>query len=228
MRVVTLLVTLTLLLLAAPVGAQVPIVTCGQVLNGDGKLIGDLDCSAYVGDAVVLPNGGTVTLNGFTLTGNPTISTAAVRCSRRCRVIGPGVITGAWAGVSAVDDQLNSFRRVSAAIEDLTVTASVLPAEASGSLRVRGCVISDNERGLVAVKTLRISASTVTGNDDFGALSQLSRVILVDSAVTGNGDACGSFCVDLFCPRRPVLNGSTCGTSAQDQTHVTWGVCTND
>jgi len=224
MRTLLLVITLAAVLGSAVGRAEpVPIITCGQTVDGEGALVGDLDCSAFDGDTIRLTRSGTVLLNGFTLTGNSNFGRAAVRCFRRCRVRGPGAITGAYVGVAGTGDPA-----VGVSIQDVSITGTNVGAAASGAIRASGCAISGNLGGLNAHRSVRVLDSSVTGNDDYGALSQYGRVILIDSTVTGNGGACDFYCADVYCPRRPVVRRSTCDTSSQNPAHDTWGVCTND
>ena len=62
--------TTGLVLLIAGLAHAAPeaVPTCGQVIQGrSAALTADLDCSSYAGDAVVLPRGGRLALNGFTV-----------------------------------------------------------------------------------------------------------------------------------------------------------------
>lgn len=86
------------LLVASPARALQYVTTCGQSVQGTGRLSGDLDCTGYAGDAIQLL--GTLHLDGHTVRGHP--GHDVVRCGTgRCRIKGSGVIVGGANGVRA-------------------------------------------------------------------------------------------------------------------------------
>lgn len=68
-----------------PAWADTAVNTCGQVLQGEGFLSADLDCSA-TGAVALFIGEGTLALGGFTLTG------AGIACEGSCAIIGPGTV----------------------------------------------------------------------------------------------------------------------------------------
>ena len=98
MQIIKLAATTVALLVSGSVALAVPIpvTTCGQVVQGTGQLVADLDCSAVADDAVKLA--GRLLLGGFTLIGHPAFN--VVRCRTGAwRVTGPGTMTGGLDGV---------------------------------------------------------------------------------------------------------------------------------
>jgi len=160
--------------LAAPARAAAPpteVNTCGQVFSGSGFLSGDLDCSGFVGTAITI-QGGTLNLQGFTLTA-PSVSDAPViACAKSCKIVSDAVgatITASGSGVTSV------------------ISGLAGPNGPKINIRISNVVIND-----VAVATgpgnVKILDSTVMGITDsshFGALDA-DRVTLVRSVVTGN------------------------------------------
>ena len=102
---------------------QVPVTECGQTVEGDAYLAGDLDCTGFQGEdptaamIILLSPHGRLDLRGFTLTGGNYVGVSCVkrcqphnRCGvyqirpARCEVfdsVGGGVIAGAGVGISA-------------------------------------------------------------------------------------------------------------------------------
>src|SRR5262245_16616836 len=96
-RAASFLATAALSILATTAVAQTTVTTCGQEVSGAAALAADLDCTGLSGNAVTL-HGGTLALNGHTITG----ADIGVYCDRRCSVVGPGLVTGAkYFGIDA-------------------------------------------------------------------------------------------------------------------------------
>lgn len=241
--VVSLVITTLLSAVASAAPVPVPVTTCGQILEKRGELVGDLDCSAFPGDAVKLENRARLTLNGFTLTGpTPGITPSAkpaIRCAGRCRVEGPGVITGLSSGVLANlvvvgSRTVRPWVRVDGVEFAVGLTAINAGGVAgTGRAIVKNCLISGGSGAIIGGYGARIVDSTVTGNSLFGARTDQRGVVLRRSTVTGNGfDAnCGSVavCGDVLSAKRPrVSRTSTCGTSLDLTALIPWGVCSGD
>ena len=78
-----------------PAGAATAVTACGQVYSGSGMLTADLDCTGLAATAAVRIEGGSLDLQGFTLTGG---NLDAVFCTKNCRVFSSapgGMIRGA-------------------------------------------------------------------------------------------------------------------------------------
>jgi hypothetical protein len=117
-------VVLAALTLRSAVGfaAEIAVTTCGQViLEQEGFLTGNLDCTGFGDDALVIL-GGSLDLRGFTLTGG---DLNGVRCESSCAIFstpGGGTITGAkYNGVNVGTELVPN---TSAVFSDIVVTAN--------------------------------------------------------------------------------------------------------
>jgi Right handed beta helix region len=196
--------TLVLLLLvgyAHPeiVAAATEVNTCGQTLSGSGYLSADLDCSAYVGSAVIIERG-SLDLRGFTLTDG---SVGGVRCDRSCTISseppggmimgGGGGIFGPGVGVGKVNIRLkgviiqSNTGGTGAAPSRLRLQPLDRVITSHGSIRVVDSTVMNNGfDGVTPSAGLLILRSTISGNTGYGASGQNTRVI--ESFVTGNGE----------------------------------------
>jgi hypothetical protein len=194
--------------------------TCGETVSGVAELQADLDCSTYGSTAITMERG-TLRLNGFTITGNiantdpnnPELGLPTVLCERRCKVIGPGVITNSGGGLftggwSEGEEALKGWRRLQ--VENVTIEgnggngvgaaylildgSTVRNNAGSGvvnhqNARVLDSVIENNGlRGIVGTNAsgkLRVAGTTVGANQAQGIVN-LSPIRLRDSTVTGN------------------------------------------
>lgn len=240
--------------------AQTAVTECGQVVprGQSGQLVGDLDCSALENHAVTLDSGAKLFLNGFTLTGYPaSTSLAVVRCLRRCRIEGPGTITGGNYGVrgeppwpprghtnirirgTTVSGNLGlgvSGRWLKLKIEGSTITNNLYGA-GGDRVKIEGSTITNNLGGVGG--RARITESTVSNNDWYGVFS-FHGAVIEDSEIVDNGldPDCpaenGHRCGDILLGETPRLVGTTtCGTSLNLSAegfgcYETWGVCAED
>jgi len=229
--------------------AQVPVTECGQTVEGDAYLAGDLDCTGFEGEPpshaaiILLSRHGRLDLRGFTLTGG---IYSAVECVKRCTPIhnrcgpyqirparcdvfdsvGGGVITGARYGIGA-----DSVR-----VRDVTVSNHVSDAIATnGRVMLHNVTLSGDNVGVDTEGLVRVYDSTITGNAEFGIVG--GRIFLRDSRVTENGLIAGcdphswqNRCADLYSPTEPRLNNSTCDTStgAPGAPARDWDICSLD
>jgi hypothetical protein len=188
-----------------------------------GVLQADLTGCHY---AVTLGSYATLDLNNHTISDCGVI--AVICFGRRCTIEGPGEVTGGSCNIDVdssarhptmiirnvnVHDTTGSVGGpgVNLLAENLTVTNQVDNPNGTGSqiavggYRVFGTnlIITDNVGfGLWAHRRLRLSNSTITGNDGF---------------FVGK---------DLYSRRPPRFENVTCGLS--DGPNGPWGVCTND
>lgn len=156
--------------------APVPVTVCGQVVNGTGILVADLDCSATADDTVKLR--GRLLLGGFALTGNPAFD--VVRCvTGGCVVSGPGTVTGGMDGVrSDRGARVDKGATISGNAGDGVRTDS--------SARVIDATVSSNGGdGVRSKSTATILRSTVSGNDGDGVRTDLTANVK-DSTVSSN------------------------------------------
>jgi hypothetical protein len=113
---------------------------------------------------------------------------------------------------------------------------------AIATMMVANVIAHDNgNQGVFAGSTVKGTGVTVTGNasgiecDNRVTLTNVSatdntysygvrgrRVTLTDATVTGNSQ------VDIVALSPPRLVNTTCGTSLNNKTQTTWGVCAND
>jgi hypothetical protein len=195
------------------------VTACGQAIDGPAELAADLDCSAYAGDAVVLHNG-PLYLRGHTLIGafEPDYAYAGVECERpnrppleplagRCKVIGPGEIREASAGVrgayvsvrkAIIADNVLGIVGNKLRVKDVELTGNTRMA-VSGYGRVKKSsflrtTVTNNASGIIfwsclgcgGPSGLRIRDSTITGNEGNGVFASPKSFFLVGSSVTGN------------------------------------------
>ena len=70
--------------------AETPVTECGQIVEGDAYLAGDLDCTGFQGEdptgamLVLLSTHGRLDLRGFTLTGGDYVGISCVKPCNRC------------------------------------------------------------------------------------------------------------------------------------------------
>ena len=241
--------------LAAGNQPPVEVTTCGQVLDGDGFLSADLDCSGFDDTVVISPkdgdvrgvavvlrqNNSTLELRGHTLTAG---TRRGVWCVKGCEIIGEGGSILGLAGNSGVysgrslkiegvtvslfaDHGLQVRRR--AKVLDSVISDNVEHGiRADGGALIRNSSIIDNgERGISTGRAVRIYDSTVAGNQHHGI--QAGKILVKDATVTGNG-------VFGVCPNC----GGTCvdlhaekkprllGTSTCDKSRDPNGSCARD
>lgn len=184
---------------AAFAAAPIAVTTCGQLVKGTGQLVGDLDCSAGVGEAVHLT--GTLLLNGFVLTGAPTSD--VVRCETgACRIVGPGTVTGGTDGVrSDRGARVEAGAIVTGNAGDgvrtdktAKITGATVSANGGDGVRskttavLNGASILDNAGdGVRTDGTATVKGSTVSGNGGNGIDSDKIAKAMKGSTVTGNG-----------------------------------------
>ena len=205
---------------------DVAVTKCGQEFAGDGYLAGDLVCTGMPGSAVVITGKGSLDFRGFTITG----SDYGIVCLQSCNILGPGMLIGAAEnGVGSGGALL---------VRDLSVVGSggdgLVGYE---QVRVIDSNVSGNGGTGVVSKRVLVRGSTITGNANFGAMTDAKRrVVLRDSQVTGNGlnPTCGLLpfpCADIASGRRPRVRQSSCDTSynpASGEAGADWSVCTYD
>jgi hypothetical protein len=181
---------LILLLLATPSFAAINVDTCGQVVSGDAVLIGDLDCSAYVGNAVTLDSG-RLDLGGFTLIGG---DGDGVHCNGSCSVFssalggtvrdatGFGIIADGTdlrvENIAVRDNGLGGVLGGAATHDDPRITVLDSQVSNNGGFGV-DCF---NNGG-----TLRIENTIITGNASAGVVGLECGTTLANVTITGNG-----------------------------------------
>ena len=205
----------------------VPVTTCGQVVTArSAELVQDLDCSAFAGNAIVMDNGGRLALNGFTLLADAGGVGNGVVCTRRCKVSGPGTISGG--GVAAF--LYGTFGSIT--VDGVSIDGAEVGVWGQRAI-VRNSTLTGNDVGVVGYTPPFGSAllrnSTVTGSGSRGVLGV--RIRIIDSQVTGNGGACPPMevCCDLAALNTVAVRGtSVCGSSCRYDGSGTFGVCSND
>jgi hypothetical protein len=214
--------------------AAVPITTCGQVVPERAvELTGDLDCSGFAGDALVLARGGRLALNGFTLTAHQ--DHRAIECERSCRVVGPGAIRGGAFAIFAhgPPGRPTLLRPAILIVENVTV-ADAGPVYGNGWIYLRGTTIINSRASGVTGPRIVLRDATIMGSGTHGVGATAGgRIVLIDSKVVDNGTEPSRCiyppeCCDLAYYRSLRLAGaSRCGTSCGTN-RVRPGVCTND
>ena len=209
----------------------VPVTSCGQMVEGEGVLTADLDCSATTGPAVFLGPGARLELSGFTLLGNE----IGVQCAvGLCMIEGPGTIQRAALPASQEKGVLGLYK---ARISNVVFQNWPLAINVLGPTDVRGCTIQDSAIGVLGERTRVVDSSfsnngtAVHGSEGspsgahFGIKYIFWGVRVVRGTFTGN-------LIDIASYRRPVVIDSTCTTS--DILHVVpdpfmggdeWNVC---
>jgi hypothetical protein len=170
-----------LLISAIPAAAHAAtlITECGQEVVGDDAVLeADLDCSTHDGHALILERA-TLTMNGFTIRGNPDLigptgageGVSAVHCPYSCTIIGPGTVTGAAGGTA-------SGQRccVGEAISGDKVRASDITIEGNGG------------SGIGANLRLTLDRCIIRNNDGYGVLWG-NRATIRDTVIENNGIA---------------------------------------
>lgn len=183
---------------AAPAIAAEAITTCGQILNGDGYLTGDLDCSGDAGSGatVTFTKKATLDLAGFTLTGRPNdIVTmpdgghygATVQCTGRCAINGPGTIVGGSTSESAVVSFGPYWQGRRIEITNVTLTGGAYGAIAN-RLELHDVTITGNRTAGAWGERAEIVNSTITDNGEIGVQNYRTATV-IGSTISGHGNA---------------------------------------
>jgi hypothetical protein len=96
-------------------------------------------------------------------------------------------------------------------------------------LKGRNVTVTDNaaEGIFVSWGPLRVRGAVVTGNAGSGVVGDPS-IKISHSTVTGNNTGGDPFAADVVSQVLPKLKNSTCGTSLDAQLQQPWGICTDD
>jgi hypothetical protein len=216
------------------------VTTCGQVVVGKGRLVADLDCTGITQPAIEVD--GRLDLGGFTLTGGGT--NFAIHCvSHRCKIFGPGTITGPG-GVGVLGRNRLLMKDVT--LTDMAGGVSVSSTDGRGAATFQRCTFTDTGYGINAETRAKLIDTTITGTHRFGVMAapafsndgspcETRSLTLTRSSVSGATDdpyCATNICADLItCGKPPKLAKSTCGTSCRGGTGIpctSWGICTND
>jgi len=210
----------SVLLCAGPVAA-VDITTCGEAVpNYDvGILQADLDCSLDPVVAISLGERATLFLNGHSIIAAPTAT--AVACNvRRCKVLGPGDISGGHVGIYA--DRNLEVRDVT--LHDLAygvysgvgkmIAANVTVTNAFGGLHTAGRMDAVNVNssgntgsGISVIKTLR--GNTITASDNGGPGVACKRFQIDGLVALNNGQIPNRQGAGLLSSRGGTLSNAT-------------------
>jgi len=234
------LATAALSIVATTAFAQTPVTACGQEVSGSAALAADLDCTGFIGNAVTV-HGGTLALNGHTITGGD----IGVYCDRRCSVVGPGLVTGGKYfdidafGTSVHVKQVDVTNAGVFGVQSwkscvidgpATMSGNGAAVATSGKTKVRGGVtISGNGTAISAndnhgTGSVIVTGSTITGNG-WGITTQ-HKIKLIDATVTDNGRG-GLVTGEYRCPRKTVVKlvRSTVTGNDTDASCGTTNVC---
>ncbi len=245
-------------------GPPVELTECGlRDLKGKFFLSGDLDCSDFghhIG--VNFVGRARLELRGFNIIGS------RVQCMTGCKIEGPGSLIGGGVrvarqakiiGIDIVDcvgpgvRAANNVNRGRAAIRDSVITGCTGDGvDVDTKAVISGSVISNNGRhGVTAGHKVVVSQSTISGNHEDGVSagqvlcdeSRRGRILLKDSAVTGNAQANSEVpgglgceganvdraCADLAsCVEPSLRRESSCHLSTNLSTGHSWNVCSLD
>lgn len=217
----------------------VAVTACGQVIprGAVGQLAADLDCTGFVDTlaAVIVSNGATLDLGGFTLTGGQfnvvcgDVETDSFgqlsadplgRCTIRRGTLREAGAHGAMGGKLQVVDvrvenagQEGVYALKRASFENVTITGSGgQGARVDGRALVRGSTISGSAEEAIVARSLRALDSDLRGN--------------------GAGPQCPAAfnCADIRTPTRPAVIRTACNLSrgAGATSYGGWGVCLLD
>jgi hypothetical protein len=190
----------TCIAFAGRAAAQTVVDTCGQETRGPATLNADLDCTGFDGYVLTM-HGGTLTMNGHTITGG----TIGIQCDISCKIVGPGTITATtFAGVNAFEvglklSQVNLVDNAGFGIQVWDSVAVDGPAVFSGNgsairvgnkVKLRNVTITDNGEGVSAANnaktgSIRVESSTISGNAS--GLDAQRGIAVANSTVTDNG-----------------------------------------
>ena len=145
--------SLALLLWSSAAWAVTQVTTCGLQVQGDAELAGDLDCSAYSGDALKLD--GTLHLNGFTMRGNVSYSSSVVSCPTDCTIIGPGIVREGYHGVVAAGEVV---------LQDVTLDSNAHVGASGDQVSASGVTVTANGDSGLAGSVLDVRDSSFSGN----------------------------------------------------------------
>lgn len=227
--------------LAAVVWMPVPvagyvqeIASCEQSFPvfGRATLTRDLDCTGTLAPNIIIDRG-TLDLNGHTLI---TGSNYGVLCNDRCKVIGPGTITGSGSGINGSG---------TVAVRHVDLAVSGIAAAAGGQLTLDHVTITAATIGAIGHTGAKIMDSTITasvagvlsGGTNAGEPCEKGGLVLRRSSVTSAdpglcvGAEPPANCVDVTSCKRPKISASVCGTSCRAGTGApcaSWGVCSSD
>jgi len=197
-RTATSLAALVLSLFASGAhAAPVAITTCGQTV-AEGVLVGDLDCGAASGFAVVLTDGGWLDLAGYRLTGtadhsldpqNP-IYGGGVHCLGECTVTGgggaivapPGVPAESLYSIGIYSDPYETRSRMR--LDNMTISGWSTYGVLTRFADVSNCHFTGNAYGIVVENKMTMDGCTLTGNSARGA--HFSRGEVSNSSFDGN------------------------------------------
>jgi hypothetical protein len=186
---------LSVLLVPLVATAQVPVVTCGQVVESSGELVGDLDCPSSQ-NAVVIANGGSLALNGFTVSGStmPVLyGSATIRCRGKCKVFGPGTVMAPNVGICADDSAATNGCTAAGPVyvyghayaRGITISGSGTHGVYANKVRLDDVTIGNVGAG-VAASRAKIRNATISNVQSSG-ISLASVLALRDSVITDNG-----------------------------------------
>jgi len=231
--------------LAASVAhADSAVTTCGQELEGDGYLVGDLDCDGFE-YGVELKGNGTIDLRGFTISGGE----YGIFCQKSCTVFGGGTVRDAEKDgivahnrlkIDAITVSDNRFAGVKGATGALVTNAVLTGNARSGAqglrrLRMIDTVSQANGEGADG-SIVRVQGGIISGNEQGGVFA--TRISARDTTIVDNDvdSGCGATltCADLEASvdgGKPRVKNVTCGTSYKTGSGVpgeSWGVCASD
>ncbi len=159
-------------LLRGTAGAATPVTTCGQAYSGAGFLTGDLDCTSFGGNSVLI-QGGSFDLSGFTLTGG---NLAGVQCTKSCRVFSsvPGGLIENSGGVRGGSPGVT----VNLTVSDVT--------------------LNGNGQGLIASSLGKVIAMNTTISSTTGTAIDADRVKATNVMIMNAGTGIQGGVVKLF------------------------------
>jgi len=174
-------------LFASIATAATPVTTCGMVLENDGVLVGDLDCSALADSpALTIGNGHTLDLAGYTFTTNVTDHADAypegnIWCPTKCAIVGPGTLR-------TVSGEAVVFANRKLTLRDVTVVATGTNYSlfSWGRVSAIDSAIGGGHDGIIAGRTI-LEGTTINGVGGQAIVSYGGHVRIRSSDISGNG-----------------------------------------
>jgi hypothetical protein len=180
-----------LLVSSASLAAVVEVDTCGQLVRGGkGVLVADLDCAGRNLPALTIERG-KLDMNGFTISGSS--PWPALVCLGRCKIVGPGTVTGGGNGIDGkgrltlvqVDVVGNDFLGVSC------FTSCSIRGPASIRDNGHGPTAPElYQHGVLTPATAKVRDVVISGNRGAGVVARnpldRGRVVLRNATVTDN------------------------------------------
>jgi len=169
----------SLFVLARPAHA-LDITSCGETVpaNTIAKLVNDLDCTGEP-LGVGLEKDASLDLNGFTMGGGTNIG---VSCrSRRCTIVGPGVIDGDWVAVNLESKVRLDIRHVTMFNADVAILGRAVQSDPN-RIDIDDVTIDGTYNWAISGNRIRAQRLTITGSG-FASIGVVLATRLVGAGI---------------------------------------------